>query len=124
MTSLFVPNSHISETDKKGIGNKGHSRYVDFVYLDTTTYDELIFHSQHFFSIFLCISTPVCRKRLTWSNGYLEVIFHALDIFSIIFATVYVEVKIGTCMGAILSASATYMYKLRCEYLPNNNKIN
>ena len=42
--------------------NTGHSHYVDFAYLDTTTYVEVIFHSQHFFSIFLCI-------------GYLEVIF-------------------------------------------------
>ena len=41
--------------------------------------------------------------------------FHALDEFSIIFVTVYVEVKIGTRMGAILSASAMYMYYLRCE---------
>ena len=44
----------------------------------------------------LCIfafQLRLCRKRLTWSNGYLEVIFHALDIFSIIFATSYVEVK-------------------------------
>ena len=32
------------------------------------------------------------RKRLTWRNGYLEGIFHALDVFSIIFATSYVEV--------------------------------
>ena len=39
-----------------------------------------------------------------------EVIFHALDVFSITFATVYVEVKIGACMGTILSASAVYMY--------------
>ena len=31
-------------------------------------------------------------KRLAQSNGYLEVIFHALDVFSIIFASVYVEV--------------------------------
>ena len=30
--------------------------------------------------------------------------------FSIIFATVYVEVKIGARMGTILSASAMYMY--------------
>ena len=35
----------------------------------------------------------LCRKRLTWSNGYLEVIFHALDVISIIFATSYVEDK-------------------------------
>ena len=32
----------------------------------------------------------LCRKCLTWSNRYLEVIFHALDVFSIIFATSYV----------------------------------
>ena len=43
----------------KHIGYTGHSRYVDFAYLDTTTYVEVIFHSQHFFSIFLCISTSV-----------------------------------------------------------------
>ena len=44
--------------------------------------------SLYFFAFQLCL----CRKRLTRSNGYLEVIFHALDIFSIIFASVYVEV--------------------------------
>ena len=59
---------------------------------------------------FFAFQIRLCRKLLTWSNGYLEVIFHALDVFSIIFATVYVEVKIGACMGAILSASAMYMY--------------
>ena len=42
----------------------GHSRYVDFAYLDTTTYVEVIFHSQHFFSIFLCISTPFMSKTV------------------------------------------------------------
>ena len=42
----------------------GHSRYVDFAYLDTTTYVEVIFHSQHFFSIFLCISTPSMSKTV------------------------------------------------------------
>ena len=41
------------------------------------------------FAFQLCL----CRKRLIWSKGYLEVIFHALDIFSITFATAYVEVK-------------------------------
>ena len=44
--------------------NTGHSRYVDFAYLDTTTYFEEIFHSQHFFSIFLCISTPSMSKTI------------------------------------------------------------
>ena len=42
----------------------GHSRYVDFAYLDTTTYVEVIFHSQNFFSIFLCISTPSMSKTV------------------------------------------------------------
>ena len=44
--------------------NTGHSRYVDFAYLDTTTYIEVIFHSQHFFCIFLCISTPSMSKMV------------------------------------------------------------
>ena len=44
--------------------NTGHSRYVDFAYLDTTTYVEVSFHSQHFFSIFLCISTPSMSKTV------------------------------------------------------------
>ena len=58
----------------------------------------LFFHSQLFFSIFLCISTLSMSKTVNihpWSNGYLEVIFHTLDIFCIIFATFYVEVKVG-----------------------------
>ena len=59
-----------------------------------------------FFAFQLCL----CQKRLTWSNDYLEVIFHAVDVFSIIFATVYVEVKIGARMGVISSASAMCMY--------------
>ena len=36
--------------------------------------------------VFAC-QLCLCWKWLTWSNGYLEVIFHALDVFSIIFAT-------------------------------------
>ena len=36
--------------------------------------------------------------------------FYALNVFSVIFATVYVEVKVGAPMGAILSSSAMYMY--------------
>ena len=59
---------------------------------------------------FFAFQLRLCRKRLTWSNGYLEVIFHAVDIFSIIFATVYVKVEVGARMGAILSASAMYIY--------------
>ena len=59
---------------------------------------------------FFAFQLRLCRKRLTWSNGYLEVPFYALDVFSIIFATVYVEVKIGARMDDVLSASAIYMY--------------
>ena len=70
----------------------GHSRYVDFAYLDTTTYVEVIFHSQHFFSIFLCISTPSMSKTVNTKQRVSRGDFHALDIFSIIFASVYVEV--------------------------------
>ena len=42
----------------------GDSRYVDFAYLDTITYVEVIFHSQHCFSIYLCISTPSMSKTV------------------------------------------------------------
>ena len=50
-------------------------------------------------TFFLYISLlRLCQKWLTWSNRYLEMIFHALDVFYIIFATVYVEVKIGARM--------------------------
>ena len=41
---------------------------------------------------FFAFQLRLCRKRLTRSNGYLEVIFHALDVFSITFASIYVEV--------------------------------
>ena len=41
---------------------------------------------------FFAFQLRLCQKRLTRSNGYLEVIFHALEVFSIIFASVYVEV--------------------------------
>ena len=59
---------------------------------------------------FFAFQLRLCRKRLTSSNGYLEVIFYALDVFSVVFAIVFVEVKVGTHMGAILSVSAMYMY--------------
>ena len=51
------------------------------------------FFIPNIFSLFLfAFQLRLCRKRLTRSNGYLEVIFQALDVFSIIFASVYVEV--------------------------------
>ena len=70
----------------------------------------VIFHSQHFSLYFFAFQLRLCRKRLTLSIGYLEVIFHALDVFSIIFATGHVEVKVVPRLGARLSASAMYMY--------------
>ena len=46
------------------------------------------------FSLYIfAFQLRLCRKLLTWSNRYLEVIFNALDVFSITFATAYVEVK-------------------------------
>ena len=52
------------------------------------------FFIPNIFSLYIfAVQLRLCWKRLTWSNGYLEVIFHALDVFSIIFATSYVEVK-------------------------------
>ena len=71
----------------------GDSLYVDFAYLDTITYVEVIFHSQHFFSMYLCISTPSMSKTVNMKQRVSRGDFHALDIFSIIFATSYVEVK-------------------------------
>ena len=73
--------------------NTGYSRYVDFVYLNTINYVEVIFHSQHFFSIYLCISPPSMSKTVNMKQRYLEVIFHALHIFSITFSTACVKVK-------------------------------
>ena len=71
----------------------GDSRYVDFAYLDTITYVEVIFHSQHVFSIYLCISTPSMSKTVNMKQRVSRGDFHALDVFSIIFATSYVEVN-------------------------------
>ena len=73
--------------------NTGDSRYVDFAYFDTITYVKVIFHSQHLFFMYLAFQLRLCWKRLTWSNRYLEMIFHALDVFSIIFATSYIGVE-------------------------------
>ena len=42
----------------------GDSRYVDFAYLDTITYVEVIFHSQHVLSIYLCLLTPSMSKTV------------------------------------------------------------
>ena len=42
----------------------GDTHYVDLAYLDTITYVEVIFDSQHFFSMYLCISTPSMSKTV------------------------------------------------------------
>ena len=59
----------------------GHSRYVDFAYLDTTTYVEVIFHSQHFFSIFLCISTLSMSKMVNVKQQVSRGDFSCLGVF-------------------------------------------
>ena len=52
------------------------------------------FFIPNIFSVYIfAFQLRLCRKRLTWNYGYLEVIFHALDIFPIIFDTAFVEVK-------------------------------
>ena len=52
------------------------------------------FFIPNIFSLYIfAFQLRLCRKRLTWSNGYLEVIFHAIDVFSITFATACVKVK-------------------------------
>ena len=63
--SLFLSLSQIDQLwQYPFIADTGHSRYVDFAYLDTTTYVEVILNSQHFFSIFLCISTLSMSKMV------------------------------------------------------------
>ena len=57
------PNFSTLSLDEK-LSHTGDSRYVDFAYLDTITYVEVIFHSQHFFSMYLCISTPSMSKTV------------------------------------------------------------
>ena len=56
-------------------GDTGNSRYVDFAYLDTITYVEVIFHSQHFFSMYLCISTPSMSKTVNMKQRVSRVDF-------------------------------------------------
>ena len=63
--------------------------------------------SLYIFSFQLCL----CRKGLTWSNGYLEVIFHALDIFFITFATACVKVKNRPLQGRRIVCCG-YVYAL------------
>ena len=70
----------------------GDSRYIAFAYLDTITLKWCFIPNIYSLYIF-AFQLHLCWKWLTWSNGYLDVIFHPLDVFSIIFATAYVEVK-------------------------------
>ena len=64
MAAWILPDGFSVATNTYNISNIGHSRYVDFAYLNTTTYVEVIFHFQHFFSIFLCISTLSMSKTV------------------------------------------------------------
>ena len=71
---------------------------------------------------FFAFQLRLCRKRLTRSNGYLEVIFHALDVFSIIFASVYVEVLNRRSHRRHIVCFGYGHVLAECEHLPNNNK--
>ena len=55
-------------------------------YLDTTTYVDVIFHSQHLFSISLCISTPSMSKTVNTKQRV------SRGDFSSPITSVYVEV--------------------------------
>ena len=85
--------------DNKGVDQLKESIIQATPAMSTSRISILSLMSKWFFipSIFslyiFAVQLRLCRKRLTWSNGYLEVIFHALDVFSVIFATSYVEVK-------------------------------
>ena len=101
----------------------GDSRYVDFAYLDTITYVEVIFQSQHFFSIYLCISTPSMSKTVNMKQRVSRGDFSCPRcIFYYILLLPMSKSKIGAHTGVVLSVSAMYMYYLRCENLPNKNQ--
>ena len=53
----------LSRKDNELVTCTGDSCYVDFVYPDTITYVEVIFQSDNFFSIYLCISTLSISKK-------------------------------------------------------------
>ena len=83
------------------------------------------FFIPNIFSIYIfTFQLLLCRKWLTWSNGYPEVIFHALDIFSITFATAYVRVKNRLSQGwrIVCFGYVHALWYLRYENLPNNGQ--
>ena len=77
----------------------GHSRYVDFAYLDTTTNVEVIFHSQHFFSIFLCISTPSMSKTVNTKQRVSRGDFSCRSIKSALTWAPYCLLRLCTCIS-------------------------
>ena len=99
----------------------GDSRNVDFAYLNNMS---KWFFIPNIFSLYIIgFQLRLCRKQLTWSNGYLEVIFQALDIFSIIFATAYVTVKNRLSQGRHI-VCFSYVYVLpEVRNLSNNPMI-
>ena len=99
----------------------GHSCYVDFAYLDTTTYVEVIFHSQQFFSIFLCISSLSMSKTVNMKQRVFRGDFSCPR--HIFYYSCYCLCR------SIKSALAWAPYCLlrlcpclSCKHLPNNNK--
>ena len=70
------------------------------------------FFIPNIFSLYIfAFQLRLCRKRLTWSNKYLEMIFHTLDILSITFATAYIEVKNLLSQGRCIVCCG-YVYAL------------
>ena len=98
-------------------GYTGDSRYVNFAYLDTITYVEVIFHSQHFFSICLFISTPSMSKTVNMKQRVSRGDFSCPRC--IFYYICYFLCRSQKSAGVVLSVSAMYMYYLRCENLPN-----
>ena len=103
----------------------GDSRYVDFAYLDTITYVEVIFHSQHFFSIYLCSSAPSMSKTVNMKQRVSRGDFSCPRcIFYYICYFLCRSQK--SVLTRVLSVSAMYIYYLMCENLPKKkikNKV-
>ena len=114
-SSRYEAKSLDHKTKFTDLHNTGGSRYADFAYLDTITYAEVIFHSQHFFSMYLCISTPSMSKTVNmkqWVHVHVSRgDFSCPRVFSITFATAYVEIKNQLLQGRCIVCFG-YVYAL------------
>ena len=67
--------------------------FFDFVYLNTITYVEVIFHSQYFFSIYLCSSIPSMSKTVNMKQRVSRGDFSCPRCIFYYICYFYVEVK-------------------------------